>query len=247
MNAARAMYEYVAVATAIALGFLAYRHPNRVVLPIATAVVATVAATALWAGQLVFPLLYYIARRGVSRGGAKYHLGAALLCAMIVTPPILYWRMPWPRALPTAPKAHAVADVSNLHTVNHVGGGNRTNGQHLRVPFQVATLSFAPAGKRGLQTATDTVDSGSVTSLQKRGRVDVVYSPFDPAGARVAGATRTYAADLWRYVMELVYGITFGVAMIVEVLLLVRKSLGWQLPSRRRVMAREGISRPIGR
>jgi hypothetical protein len=77
--------------------------------------------------------------------------------------------------------------------------------------------------------------------------VDVVYSPFDPAGARVAGATRTYAADLWRYVMELVYGITFGVAMIVEVLLLVRKSLGWQLPSRRRVMAREGISRPIGR
>jgi len=96
-------------------------------------------------------------------------------------------------------------------------------------------------------TVTDTVDSVIVATLQKRGKVEVVYSAFDPAGARVAGATRTYAADLWRHVMELIYGVTFGVVIVVEILLLMRRALGGRVPSRRSHMVREGISRPFGR
>ncbi len=242
MSISRGLFEYVVMGAAIAVGALAFRRPNRVTIPIAVALMSTAAATVIWAGQLAFPLVYYIARL---RSG--YHLRAALLFAMFATPPILYWRMPWPRPMPAAPTTHATADISTLRTVNHVGGGHRTNGQHLRVPFQIATLSFARPGSRALVTATDTVDSGSVTTLQKRARVDVVYSPFDPGGARVANATRTYAADLWRYVMELVYGITLGVAVVVEILLLVRRALGIRSPSRRRNIVREGISRPFGR
>jgi len=134
----RHFYEFVAMAAAIALGLLAFRRPNRVTIPIAVAVMSTAAATVIWAGQLAFPLVYYIARLR-----SEYHLRAALLFAMIVTPPILYWRMPWPRPLPAGPTIHSVADVANLRTVNHVGGGSRTKGQGLRVPFQVATLRFA--------------------------------------------------------------------------------------------------------
>lgn len=243
MSALRDWYAYSAIAVAIALGLLAFRRPNRVTIPIAVALMATVSATVIWAGQLAFPLVYYIARLR-----SEYHLRAALLFAMIVTPPILYWRMPWPRPLPSGPTTHAVADVSMLRTVNHVGGGNRTKGQRLRVPFQVATLSFAATGSQTSFTMVDTVDSGSVATLHKRGKVDVVYAPFDPASARVANATRTYAADLWRYVMELVYGITLGVAIVVEIQLLVRKAFGARTSSaRRRGMTREGISRPFGR
>ena len=231
MSALRAVYEYVAVAIAIALGFLAYRYPNRVVLPIATAVMATVAATALWAGQLVFPLVYYAARRRPS-----YHLGIALFAAMIVTPPILYWRVPWPRPLPSGPTVHAVANVEGLRTVDHVGGGRRTKGQRLRIPFQIATLSFMVVRGRGPLSVTDTVDSGSVATLKNHGRVDIVYPPADPAAARVDGATRHYAADLWWYVMEWVYGITFAVAIVVEISELMRRAFSGRtlVPATRR-------------
>lgn len=220
MSALRAVYEYVAMAAAIALGLLAFRRPNRATIPLAVAVMSTAAATVIWAGQLAFPLVYCIARLR-----SEYHIRAALLFAMIVTPPILYWRMPWPRPLPPEPRMHAVADVAMLRTVGYVGGGHRTSGQRLRVPVDVATLTFA-AGARVPLTVTDTVDSGSVATLQKGGKVDVFYSPFDPAGARIANAIRTYAADLWRYVMELIYGTTLGVAMVVEVLLAVRRAFG---------------------
>ena len=218
MSALGQLYDFIAMGSAIALGFLAFRCPNRVVLPIAAAVMSTAAATVIWAGQLAFPLLYYIARQR-----SKFQFGIALLFAMVVTPPILYWRMPWPRTLPVGPTTHTVANVANLRTVNHVGGGHRTHGQSLRVPFQIATLIFTAAGSRAQLTVTDTVDSGSVATLQKHGNIDVVYPPLDPAEARVAGATRMYAADLWRYVMELVYGITFGVAVVVELLALFRR------------------------
>jgi len=228
----RGIYEYAAVGAAIALGVLAFQRPNRLTIPIAVAVIATAGATAIWAGQLVFPLVYYIARLR-----SEYHIRTALLFAMLVTPPVLYWRMPWPRPLPAGSTTHATADVSNLRTVNHVRGGTRTKGQRLRVPFQVATLSFTAAGSRVTQTVTDTVDSGSVATLQKRGRAEMVYSPFDPGGARIAGATRAYAADLWRYAMELIYGSTLAVAAIVEVLLLARRVLRGGAPARRRAMS----------
>jgi hypothetical protein len=236
------LYEFIVIGAGIALGLLAFQRPNRVTIPIAVAVMSTAAATVLWAGQLAFPVVYYIARLR-----SEYHLRAALLFAMLVTPPILYWRMPWPRPLPASPTAHAIADVATVRTVNHIGGGPRTKGQGLRVPFQVATLSFTAYGNRAPLTLTDTVDSGSVVTLQKRGEVDVLYSPFNPAGARVAGGTRRYAEDLWWHVMELVYGVTLAVAIVVEILVAMRATFGGGALSRRALRAREGISRPFGR
>lgn len=242
MSAAREMYDLGSIGSAIVLGVLAFKYPNRLTIPVAVAAMSTVAATVIWAGQLAFPLVYYIARLR-----SEYHLRLALLFAMIVTPPILYWRVPWPRPLPAGPTTHVVADVANLRTVNHVGGGNRTKGQRLRVPFQVATLSFTAPGSLAVTTVTDTVDSGSVATLQKHGRAGLIYSPFDPAGARLAGATRTYAAELWRYVMELVYGATLATAIVVEILQLVRRSFGGRALPRRPRIAHEGISGPFGR
>src|ERR1041385_4052694 len=149
-------YTGVALSTAIALGLVAARRPTRVTIVIATTAAAIAATTVLYAGQLVLPLLYFIASR--RRGRV---LGWSLAIAMLASPPILYWRMPWPRRLPLGPTITATANVENLRTVDHVGGGHRTHGQSLRAPFQVATLTFTPVGSRGLVTVTDTVDSGS--------------------------------------------------------------------------------------
>src|SRR5690349_10810208 len=119
--------------TAIVVGLFAARHPTRVTIPIAATVAAIAATTVLYAGQLVLPLLCFIASR--RRGRV---IGWSLAFAMLASPPILYRRMPWPRRLPSGPTVSATATVKNLRTVNHVGGGHRTHGQSLRVPMQIA-------------------------------------------------------------------------------------------------------------
>lgn len=211
-------YATAVMAIAIALGLFAARHPTRVTIPIAAAVAAIAATTVLYAGQLVFPLLYFIATR--RRGRV---IGWSLAIAMLASPPILYWRMPWPRQLPIGPTVATTATVMTLRTVDHVGGGRRTHGQSLRVPMQIATLSFTPRASDPPLTVTDTVDSGSVAALQKRGAVSVIHAPDDPESARIAGATRTYAADLFRYVMEIVYGTTIAAAIVIAFFDVVRR------------------------
>ena len=240
----RGLYASIIIASAIGLGLFAARHPTRLTIAIATTVGAIAATTVLYAGQLVFPLLYFVASRRRGRW-----IGSSLLIAMLASPPILYWRMPWPRPLPARPTVSATATVVNLRTVNHVGGGPRTHGQSLRIPMQIATLTFTPLDSRRPVTVTDSVDSGSVATLQKRGTVSVVHSPADPESARIAGATRNYAADLWRYVMEIVYGTTCVTAVVIAFLDFVRRLVG----SARRVSRGEssplgeGFSRPLGR
>jgi len=219
------VYQIAVIATAIGLGLLAARHPTRVAISIAATVGAIAATTVLYAGQLVFPLLYFVASRRRGRW-----IGWSLLIAMLASPPILYWRMPWPRPLPAGPTVSATATVVNLRTVDHVGGGQRTHGQSLRIPFQVVTLTIVPIGSRDTLAATDTVDSGSVAALKKRATVPVIYAPADPGSARLAAASRSYATDLWWYVMEIVYGTTLAVAFVVAILDVASHLLGAGAP-----------------
>lgn len=226
-------YDVISLTSAIGLGLFAARHPSRITISIAATVGAIAATTVLYAGQLVFPLLYFVASRRKGRV-----IAWSLLIAMLVSPPILYWRMPWPRPLPAGPTVSATANVVNLRTVNHVGGGHRTHGQSLRIPIQIATLTFTPPGSSAPITATDSVDSGSVAALQKRVTVSVIHSPADPESARIAGAMRNYAADLWRYVMEIVYGTTLASAIVIGFLDLARRLVGSDRPAlRKRVLA----------
>ena len=242
----RGLYASIVIASAIGLGLFAARHPTRLPIAIATPVGAIAATTVLYAGQLVFPLLYFIASRRKGR-----FVGWALLIAMLVSPPILHWRMPWPRPAPVGPTLSTTASVVTLRTVDHVGGGHRTHGQSLRIPMQIATLSFTPRGANAPVTVTDTIDSGTVASLQERGTISVIYSPPDPESARVAGATRNYAADLWRYIMEIVYGTTLATAVVIAFLDLVRRLVRIGGPTRRangvHSQLGEGFSRPLGR
>ncbi len=236
------LYEIVAMATAFALAWLAYRHPRPIVLQIATAVIATAAATVLFAGELVFPLLYFISRRQ-----HKWRIGWGLLVAMLVTPPILYWRMPWPSPLPSGPVSHGIATVAELHTVRHIGGGRRKSLQDLRVPFQIATMRIAPVGSRDAIVAIDTVDSGSVSGLAKRATVSVLYSPSNAGSARIASATRNYASDLWWYIMETAYGATLAVAALVSLLGLARPRRARAGLAERNLESRERVRESLGR
>ena len=238
-------YAAVALAGAIALGLFAARHPTRTTIAIAAAVGAIVATTVLYAGQLALPLLYFVYSRRQGR-----FIGWSLLIAALASPPILYWRMPWPRPLPPDPTS-ATASVVNLRSVNHVAGGRRTRGQGLRIPVQIATLTLTPASGGAPITVTDTIDSGSVAALQKHATIFVVQAPLDPGSARIAAATRNYAADLWRYIMEIVYGTTLAAALGIAALDLVGRLVGVGRPvSRRRgptAVTHEGIPRPPGR
>jgi hypothetical protein len=238
------LYAIAMMASAIALGWLAYRHPNRILVFIATTVIATAAATVLFAGELVFPLLYYISRRL-----PKWHIGAGLLIAMVVTPPILYWRMPWPSQLPAGNVIHGTAGVAELRTVRHIGGGHRRSLQDLRLPFQVATMQFVPPGSQRLVAVTDTVDSGSVPGLAKRANVAIIYAPGQEGTARIAGAARTYSANLWWYVIETAYGATFAVAVLLGLVGIIRPRRPKRALSAPAASARpnEGVLRRFGR
>jgi hypothetical protein len=236
------LYEIVTMAVAFALAWLAYRHPRPIVLQLATAVIGTVAATVLFAGELVFPLLYYISRRQ-----HKWRIGWGLLVAMLVTPPILYWRMPWPSPLPNGPVIRGTATVAELHTVRHIGGAHRKSLQDLRLPLQIATMRIAPVGSKGPIVAIDTVDSGSVSGLAKRGTVAVLYARGDARTARIAGATRTYASDLWWYIMETTYGATLTVAVLVSLLGLARPRRTRSGLAERYLKSTERVRESLGR
>jgi hypothetical protein len=190
------MYAVVAV-----LGYLAYRRKSRPLVMIAVVAAAAVGAGVLLFGFLIFPLLllHWWRRRGQG-------FGWVLLASMALSAVILATRIPWPARQPAGALVHTNAVVRQVHDVESVWGTQRFPGQQLRQPFQILDLEFTPPGSAEAVHAIDQVDRGSVPGFARGAAVAITYPASQPHAARVAAATRTYARNLFVYVLVLTYG-----------------------------------------
>ena len=208
-----------AIAVLAAVGWLAWVRRSKLL-----GVVAAI-GTGMWApeimlaatGLLLCPVLFWAAWR---RPGKGY--GWTLAAVIASSTAILYWRIPQPSPPPRAPIAQGTAVVQQVRIVHEIwsdyseGGGHESNpGQDIRQPYQMVELAFTPSGAAEPIHFLDAIDADSVPALAPGASVPVEYSIDDPAAARIAGGTRHYAEQAFRYLLLLTYGFAAAITFVL--------------------------------
>lgn len=213
-ESARELAELIAVAIAVLLAVIAYRRRSRTLTVVAVTAVATIAASVMLLGFLVFPALFW-----VWRGRRGQGFGSALLCSTALTAVALYYRVPWPSPL-SGPQGQATAVVRAVHAVDQIwasssSSGESSSGQWIRRPFQMVDLEFTPAGRMEPVHSLDRVDLGSIPGLQPALTVPVTYPLDDPRAGRLSAGTRDYARQIFLYMLGLTFGLGAVIALVI--------------------------------
>jgi hypothetical protein len=201
--------DLMLAALAIALAIVAYRTNQSLIVAAATAAVATVCTAVVLIGPFALALVFglWFARRRAA-------FGWGLLAALLLTPPLLWARIPHPPPAASGAVAHASGRVRDVRTVTAVWSGDDEGGQRLPQSFDVADVVFTPPGSAHEVHVVDRVDSGSVP-LRRGATASLVYTVGAPESGRLAAGARTYDRQLFRHVIEITYG---GAAVIVFVI-----------------------------
>ena len=213
-ESARELAELIAVAIGVLLGVVAYRRHSRTLTVVAVIAIASVAASVMMLGFVVFPALFWLWRGRRGQG-----FGWALLCSAALSAVALYYRVPWPSSL-SGPQGHATAIVRSVHTVDQIwasssSAGESSSGQWIRRPFQMVDLEFTPAGRTEPVHSLDRVDLGSIPGLQPALTIPVIYPLDDPRAGRMSAGTRDYARQIFLYMLGLTFGLGALIALIV--------------------------------
>jgi hypothetical protein len=191
------------------VGWLAYRLRSGT-LGVCAVLAAGAAFPVVLLVALAFagmPFLFWSWRRNRGVRGAFLFFGA-----MAATAAIVAWRVPHPTPAPTGAVREATAVVRKVRLVGEIWTdadeqpGRSRSGQPIGRPFQMLDLEFTPEGATEPIHVMDRIDLGSVPSIEKGGRVPIVYQASDPAIAHVAGATRSFPRHALAYLLALTYG-----------------------------------------
>jgi hypothetical protein len=193
----------------IALAAIAYKTSQPVIVGAAAAAVTTMCSAVVLLGPFALAMLF-----GAWRATRRAAFGWGLLAALVLTPELLWARIPHPPAPPAASVRRAAGYVREARTVAAVWPGYRSSGQWLPQPFDVADVVFTPAGATHALHVVDRIDSGSVV-LRRDGAVIVVYPADAPERGRLMEGTRTYDRRLFNYLIEISYGWAALLALVV--------------------------------
>ena len=104
----------------------------------------------------------------------------------------LYIGSGWPPPAPGGPREATIATVRDMHRVDRVWGGRRTEAEDAVQPYDIVELEFVPSGASGPVVAVDLVDANSVPGLAKGARLPIHYSVEQHRWAQLDAAARTY-------------------------------------------------------
>jgi len=159
---------------------------------------------------------------------AKWRSGwiAALLVILMVGGG-LYIGSGWPPPAPGGPREATIATVRDMHRVDRVWGGRRTEAEDAVQPYDIVELEFVPSGASGLVVAVDLVDANSVPGLTEGARLPIHYSVEQHRWAQIDTAARTFP---WKNMRS------FGIIAVIGVVIIG----GWALVRRRN----SGVRKP---
>lgn len=202
------------VAIAILLGVLAYRAKSWAlgVLAFLALGVANPVMFLTVNAFLFFPVLLIATVRG---RGVRYFL--LLVATLILTPALVYWRIPRPAPAPSEPTREAVATIRRLETVKDVWVSEES-GQNLPHPFLLIELEFTPAGTVAPVRVVDRLDTSGLSGLHPGTTLPVLYSAADPTAACVKGGTHTYVGKAMRYLLGWSYVLGAGFAVFLVII-----------------------------
>jgi hypothetical protein len=207
----RVYFDLSAIGLSALLGVIAWRTKNQLLI-VAAAFCGGVVGTAIVPiGFVTLPVLFAAWRKSPGRG-----YGVALLAAMAVCIPVLYWRIPHNPPLPPGRSGSVQAIVRQIGTVDHVWSNRESSGEYIPQPFQMVDLEFTPQAAGEPVHALDRVDLASVSNLRIGTTVPISYSTHQPRFARIEGGTRTYRDKAVAYIAKVTF---IGSAAIVGVLL----------------------------
>ena len=132
----------------------------------------------------------------------------------------LYIGSGWPPPAPGGPRAAAIATVRDMHRVDRVWGGRRTEAEDAVQPYDIVELEFVPSGASGPVVAVDLVDANSVPGLAKGARLPIHYSVEQHRWAQLDAAARTFP---WKNMRS------FGIIAVIGLVFVG----GWVLVRRR--------------
>lgn len=124
----------------------------------------------------------------------------ALLALAALGYPLLHARQVWRERSDlsgaTQQAAATVVDVTRVTAINLVPNDLHDplglNHHQVRQPYDIVQVQFMPPGFPDTVLAVDAIDAGGAAGVAQGDRVDVVYVPDDPHGARIAGQARTH-------------------------------------------------------
>jgi hypothetical protein len=193
-------------AIGILCGIIAWRWKSWTFGMVAAIAIA-IAAPVVFLGATAFCIFPGLCLALLNGRGSRY--AVPLLALVPFTVALLYFRFPQPVPPPPQPQ-QAIASVTRVLKVDQIWR-TEESGQPIPVPFQIAELELVPQGSVEPIRVLDTIDLDSVPGLREGMKVPVEYANADPAHARIAGGTRTYARRAMTYLLRLTYG--FGLAM----------------------------------
>lgn len=127
----------------------------------------------------------------------------------------LVFPTPWDAPL-AEPVITAEADVRQVRDVTRSYVSGRSTGSfEAPQPWQLAELTFVPAGRDQPVVALDGVDVGSVPGLEAGRRVAIRYSAAAPRDVRLVGGQRTYRWREWVALGEYLAAIVGVVAAFI--------------------------------
>jgi hypothetical protein len=226
-SASSDLIEAGALLAALALAWVAYRV-GRVDIGAAAGVIVGILFPGVLLGAaalLIVPLLARASRRQPGHG-----YGWLLAGAIVLTAAVTYWRVPHPDVDAPGPRVVTTATVRQVRIVDRIWGGAddgppRDGGQPIGHPYALVDLEFTPVGAASAVHAADRVDADRPPRLSPGSRVSIAYSAARPRSARIAGASRTFAAAAWREMMTL----AGAAAVVATTLVLLADAIGARL------------------
>lgn len=217
-ESARDFAEMAGIGCALLLAFVAYRAKSKLVALIA-ALLGAVSLPEVFLASLAllaFPKLFWGWRKKPGQG-----YGWLLFAIVVLSTPLIYWRIPQPAPMPPGPQRQATALVRHVRVVNEIwalaegqGGQSYGGGQWIRQPFQMLDLEFTPEGTTDSIHALDRIDLGSVPGLRQDATLQISYSLSDPHVVRIAGATSTYVQAALLFILGLAYALAALVTFV---------------------------------
>lgn len=194
----RDLIKTAALSFALAAGLVAYRTKSRALGGLAALLVGIwfPPVLLLACGVLVFPLLFWAARRDPGKGYGLALLAVVGLCAAVV-----YDRVPQPAVIASDELTRGTALVRQVRVVDEIWSdtwetNSHASGERIGPRYQMVELEFTPEGARESMHALDRIDSNSVAGLHAGSEVAIEYSTSNPDAVLIVGATRHYARQL---------------------------------------------------
>jgi hypothetical protein len=202
---------------ALILGLAAYRANSKALAGMAALLVGISFPDILLVtcAVLVFPLLFWAARRNPRKG-----YGIALLAAMALCAGVVYERVPRPAQIPPDRLRSGSAVVRQVRIVDEIWSDawetfGRSSGQYLGPRFKMVELEYTPEEAREPIHVLDRIDLHSVPGLNPGNTLPVEFSSSDPEAVRIVGATRRYSRQLATELVVVTYGLGALVTFVV--------------------------------